>query len=519
MKKKKGYFSGAGALAAAVVFAKVLGAAYRIPLANMLGAEGMGLYQFVYPVFALLLTLASGSVPTAVSISVSEMVAKGDEEGAKRFFSTALKLSVLIGIAGSALLALVAYPVSLLQSKDAFFGYLAISPAVLVVTLVSAFRGWFTGHNNLTPSSVSQLTEGVVKMGAGLALTQALLPYGLPFAVLGALTGVTASELFTLLIMVVFCGVKHGRFPHVKLKEERQQLKKLGKVMLPLILCGMILPLSQFVDSVLIVNLLGWGGFSGATAAYGLWTGVVAPLINLPVMVCISLGIAVTPQMVESREKGDVEMILKKSDTSVKLTFFLGVPFVILYLIAPESVLGLLYSGIGQERLTQAATLLRINAVSVLGLSVFQIYSAMLQGLNRVKVPVKIMILAMTIKLLLTVILAPTVGIVGAAIGAAVGNTLAGAIIFVYFVNFTRLEKTMVKNVSLITLCGVIMGLLIFIGSGWMNSWLSVVLVGIACGFVYLAAVLVAGVFTREEWQAMPLSGFFVRLDKKINGG
>ncbi len=86
MKKKKGYLSGAGALAAAVVFAKVLGAAYRIPLANLLGAEGMGLYQFVYPVFALLLTLSGGSVPTAVSISVSELVARGEEEEARKFF-------------------------------------------------------------------------------------------------------------------------------------------------------------------------------------------------------------------------------------------------------------------------------------------------------------------------------------------------------------------------------------------------------------------------------------------------
>ena len=198
MKKKKGYLSGAGILAAAVVFAKVLGAAYRIPLANMIGAEGMGLYQFVYPVFALLLTLSSGSVPTAVSISVSELVSQNREEEAKKFFSTALKISLLIGLGGSLLLASIAYPVSLLQSKEAFLGYLTISPAVLIVTLVSAFRGWFTGHGDLLPSSLSQLTEGVVKIGVGLLLTHLLLPYGLPFAVVGALAGVTTSELVTL---------------------------------------------------------------------------------------------------------------------------------------------------------------------------------------------------------------------------------------------------------------------------------------------------------------------------------
>ncbi len=516
---KKGYLSGAGVLAAAVIFAKVLGAIYRIPLANMLGAEGMGIYQFVYPVFALLLTLSSGAVPTAVSISVSEYVAKGEEERAKKFFTTALKMSLLIGFIGSALLALVAYPISGVQTKEAFLGYLAISPSVLIVTLVSAFRGWFTGHNNLVPSSVSQITEGLVKMGVGLILVRMLLPYGLTFGVVGALSGVTASELVTLIIMAVMYRVKHKRFLPAPIREERGELIKLAKRMGPLLLCGMILPLSQFIDSVLIVNLLHWGGYGDATAQYGIWTGMVAPLINLPVMVCISLGIAVTPQMVESRERGDVEMILKKSDTSAKLTFFLGIPFVIIYTVMAERVLGLLYGGMGAERVTQGAMLLRINAVSVLGLSIFQIYSAMLQGLERIKIPVKIMAMSMTIKLLLSVILTPAMGIVGTAIAATVGNVLAGVWIFVYFIYFTRLEKRLIKNVGLITLCGAIMGMLIFLTNEWLISLWAIVLVWIGAAVVYFSAILVFGVFTREEWSAMPLSGLLIRLDKKINGG
>ncbi len=519
MKKKKGYLSGAGALAAAVIFAKVLGAAYRIPLANMLGAEGMGIYQFVYPVFALLLTLSSGSVPTAVSISVSELVARGQEEEAKKFFSVALKVSLFIGFIGSVVLAFIAYPVSLLQSKDAFIGYLAISPAVLIVTLVSAFRGWFTGHNDLLPSSLSQITEGIVKMVVGLLLVTLLLPYGLPFAVVGALGGVTASEVVTLLIMAIIYKIKHKNFVSVRITEEKGRLKELGKRMLPLVICGMILPLSHFIDSLLIVNLLHWGGARGATAEYGVWTGVVAPLINLPVMVCISLGIAVTPQMVESREKGDLDMILKKSDTSAKLAFFLGVPFVIVYLVMAERIVGLLYGGLGEDGLILGATLLRIGAVSVVGLAVFQIYSAVLQGLNRIKVPAKIMAMSMAVKLLLTVILTPLFGIVGTAVAATVGNVLAGAWIFVYFVYFTRLEKRLIKNVSLITLCGVIMGLLIFLTPELQTSVIGVVLIGLSAAALYFIAILVMGVFSREEWQAMPLSGLFIRLDKKINGG
>ena len=80
----KSFVKNAGILAISVIIAKVLGAVYRIPLTGIIGAEGMGLYQFVYPVFALLLTLSSGAVPNAISITVSEKLSGGDEVGAKK---------------------------------------------------------------------------------------------------------------------------------------------------------------------------------------------------------------------------------------------------------------------------------------------------------------------------------------------------------------------------------------------------------------------------------------------------
>jgi stage V sporulation protein B len=124
----KSFVKSAGILAFSVIIAKVLGAVYRVPLANIVGANGMGLYQFVYPVFALLLTLSSGAVPTAVSITVSEYVARGDENGARRAFCASLKICLIIGLLGTAALVAAAYPISLLQSKDAFYGYLCIAP-------------------------------------------------------------------------------------------------------------------------------------------------------------------------------------------------------------------------------------------------------------------------------------------------------------------------------------------------------------------------------------------------------
>lgn len=479
----------------------------------------MGLYQFVYPVFALLLTLSSGAVPNAISIAVSEKNSVGDTEGAKKVFSVAMRLCVLIGSAGALILAALAYPLSLLQDKGAFWGHLAIAPAILIVTLISAYRGWFMGHNDLRPSSLSQLTEGVVKLAVGLSLTVWLRRYGVAFAVVGALLGVVASEAVTLLIMVFAFAVKEKRLVKVDTGERKETTKKLLKTALPLVLCGLILPASQFIDSLLVVNLLRWGGYEATTSAYGLWSGVVTPLINLPVMICITLGIAVTPQMVEGRQKRDVDFVMEKANTVNKLTYLMGIPFAFLYIFMAKGIVGALYPRLSAEDTALTVSLLRISAISVLGLSVFQIYSAMLQGLNRAKIPVIIMATCMGIKLLLSLILTPLMGIKGSAIAATVGYTASGVWITIYFAFFARPDAEYVKNVSTICLCGVIMSFVIFMSDLLQTSVAAVVTIGAIAMTVYGLSVLVLKVFSEEELKSLPLSKILVQINRKINGG
>ncbi len=515
----KSFVKNAGVLAVSVIIAKVLGAVYRIPLTAIIGAEGMGLYQFVYPVFALILTLSSGAVPNAIGITVSEKLALGDENGAKKSFSTALTICLLIGTVGMFVLAAIAYPVSLAQSKDAFYGYMAVAPAVLIVTLISAFRGWFMGHGNLVPNSISQITEGIVKLGVGLGLTSYLIRFGVKYAVVGALLGVVASEFVTLVIMTIYYLVKHKKFEKVNIKEEKPTMKRLASLAVPLIACGMILPISQFLDSLLVTNLLKWGGKAGPIAEYGLWSGVVTPLINLPVMVCISLGIAVTPQMVEGKQKRDIDFILEKAATANKLTYLMGVPFVFFYLFMANGIVNLLFPSLSAEQSGTAVMLLMIGSPSVIGLSIFQIYSAMLQGLDRAVAPVKIMGTCMAVKLVLTFVLTPTLGIIGCAVAAAVGYLGSGIWITIYFANYAALDAEYGKNASMITLCGAIMGVLIFMSGKLQRSWAAVAVIGVIAGIVYFLAVLTLKVFSREELKSLPLSGLLIKINDKINGG
>ncbi len=519
MKKNSNYLKGASTLAISVIVAKILGALYRVPLTYFVGAEGMGIYQFVYPIFALLLTLSCGAMPTAVSITISRFLAKNDSEGAKNAFYTILTLCIIIGVGGMVVLALLAYPLSLLQSKDAFLGYITVAPAVCIVSIISVFRGYFMGHNDMTPSSISQVSEGIVKLCVGVGLTYLLLPYGVKFAVCGALFGVVASELVTLIILFSIYLKKGNKLKLVRLKNEKSTLKELSSLSIPLVLCGLVLPMSQFLDSVILVNLLVFGGVTRqvATQSYGVLSGTISPLINLPVMVCITLGIAITPQMVEGKEKRDTNFIMEKVATSTKITLVLGVPFVLIFLFLSEPIITALYPSLSLENKILAVKLLRISAISVLGLSIFQIYSAMFQGLDKPYIPLKVMIISVTIKLVLNLILVPKIGIVGGAISSAVAFLFAGIAIMFSFFNYAQKIKGLIKNTSLIALCGVIMSIVILTANFINNNSIISFLIGIVAIIIYILGLFILGVFNESELRSLPLGVFWLKLDKILH--
>ena len=70
----------------ATIVAKVIGAVYRIPLTWILGAEGLGIYQLVFPIFSLLLVVSSTGTPTVLSTMISQRLASGQTKNAKQVF-------------------------------------------------------------------------------------------------------------------------------------------------------------------------------------------------------------------------------------------------------------------------------------------------------------------------------------------------------------------------------------------------------------------------------------------------
>jgi len=151
------------------MIAKILGAVYRIPLTNLLGAEGIGIYQLVFPIYALMLTLSSSGIPTAIARLVSEKRTLGEKLEEQKVMKSSFVLLFVLGTLATLIMLLIAVPLSNLQGAFAIrYGYFVVAPAILIVAISSYFKGWFQGNMNMVPTAISQIAEQVFKMLFGL---------------------------------------------------------------------------------------------------------------------------------------------------------------------------------------------------------------------------------------------------------------------------------------------------------------------------------------------------------------
>ncbi len=509
-------------MALATFFAKIAGAFYRIPLTNALGAEGMGVYQLVFPVYAFILSTSSGALPVAISILVSDKLAKDKGDEAKTILHASMSVLLMVGIVLSGALILLSGSLSRLQgSSQARLGYVAIAPAVFFVSGIAVLRGWFQGNGNMTPSAISQISESIVKLAAGLTLAILLMRYGISWAVFGAMLGVTLSEGVTFIIMYIMYRKDNPPFRlSLNWRASREKYKEIIKISMPMTIGGMILPFSQIIDSLLVVNILSRTlQETGATSSYGLFTGYVSTLINLPIVLALSLGIAVIPQLSKGKAERDISLIKQKRDTALKLSLMIGVPFAFLYATMPAGILNFLYPSLSLAELGEAAMLLRIGAFSVIALAATQIFTSIMQGLGASYRAVKNMAIGVGVKIALNLILLPFLGIYGVAIASVTCFTLTAALNFVSVSRLTGKSTEMYKNSGIIVLSGVIMGgavLLINLITNGKSAAIAATIVG---GIIYFLLLLVFKAFSESELLSLPFGKQLAALSKSITRG
>lgn len=523
--KKTSFVRGAAVLGIAGILVKIIGAVFRIPLNNAIGPIGMSYYEVVYPYYSGLLVISSSGLPTAISKMVSERVTAGDYRGAHRVFKAALRLLVFLGLFTGLLMFFGSDSLSALSSQpEAHLSFKVLSPALLLVSIMCAYRGYLQGMQRMTGTALSQIVEQLGKLGIGLTLAIKLLPKGPEYAAMGALIGVTISELMALITIVLV----YNRYrPAIKRRMEQSMpyapapiTKNLILLAVPITLGASISSLSGIVDSAMIINILLDLGYSRDTAqtAYSLLRSNVTTLTNMPGVLTMALAMSLVPAISASCARRDKLSTQTVARLGMKLALIIGLPCAVGLFVLARPILAMLYPKLTKAQLTLAADLMHTASIGVIFLSLVQAMTGVIQGLGKPNIPLFNLFIGFIVKVAALLVLTniPSINIQGAAVSTVMCYAFAGIADTAYAIRRARISLNLWDVVLKPVLSSAVMGVMVYMCFSFMDKLGHVtigVLLSVALGVcVYGVLAIYLKMFSVDELSYIPGGGKLKKL-------
>ena len=513
--KSKSLIGGMTVLGLAGVICKLVGVLYSIPLTWMIGTQGLGVYNAVFPAYNLLLTISSAGLPVAVSRLVARSLAKDDPRSAKNVFKTALLLLTIVGsvatiimLAGSNLLAIAS------DQPTSRIGFQVIAPCVAIVCMLSAFRGFMQGQQNMTPTAVSQLIEQVGKVFLALPMAYFGSRMGIEYGAAGALLGTTIVEGIALLYMVILYYRRKAAFaslPQIAdaAPESRASIaRQLMGISLPITIGACIVPLSQYIDSTMLVGRLMSTGMEAGTAAsvYGLFSGTVIRIINIPTALALAVSMSLVPAISSAKAVNDNEQIVRQTDLGMRFAFLIGLPCSIGMSVLAEPLMRFFYEGsIVEEELILGGELLTMSGLTIILFTVVQATTSVLQGLGKQRIPMYTLVAGVVCKIVLNYVLIaiPEINIHGAPIASLVCYSVSMLPNLYYMLKYTDSKMNWMGWIVRPGIATAAMGLVVFAMRELLPGGRLMLLIEVAVGVVvFAAAALAVKAITKEDLRA-----------------
>lgn len=432
-RKKQNFIQGAVILMIASLVVKVIGAFFQIPLQNMIGGEkspAFGLFSAAYRIYTAMLVISTVGLPAALSKMVAEATACGREREVRRIVRVAGGIFVPFGALCTVVLFFGADTFAgWIKNPDARLAVMAIAPSVLMVAILSVFRGYYQGRSNMVPTAVSQVIEALGKLVVGLGLAFYAKQQGMDDPVVAALTvlGVTLGEVVAAGYMILQAAVTRRRAESVHLLSDavrptRELAKTLLSLSIPITISSAVMSLTDLIDVALIAARLQSPAVGmtaeAATTAYGIYTGTVN-FFNLPQTLITALAVSVLPTIASARASQNFTKVSKTLSTALRLTMIITLPAGAGFLLLSGPILRMFYS-VGTA--AQGGPLMAMLGFAVPAVALVAITNATLQAFGRIDLPLISMFLGAVVKMLGDYYLIgnPAFGILGAPISTAV---------------------------------------------------------------------------------------------------
>lgn len=453
--KKNSFVEGTFIATFAIIIVKVLGALYVIPFYRIIGESGGALYSYAYNVYNLFLNISTAGIPIAISKIITEYNTLNMYEAKERTYKLGRNIILIISLIAFFLLFVFSKEFALLilgeikggnTLEDVSFVIKCVSFCLLIIPFLSVSKGYLQGHKYITPSSISQVIEQVVRiavilMGSYIVINvlNKSVTLGVGISVLGAFIGGLSAYLY---IKIKIIKNKKD-FP---VKEEKDNVtnkeifKKIIKYSIPLIIVSIATDIYSLTDMTLVVRTsykLGYTAKESELIAsiISTWAPKICMIINA---VAIGMGTSLIPHMVTSYTKKDFEGSNQRFNEALKIIVVSTLPLAVGLAFLSEPVYTLFYG-----KSTYGTLILRYTSISSFFASIYIVISLSLQSLNKFKTVYISSIIGFLINALLDVPLMYLFSLIGLeAFYGAILATILGYV-FSYFYSLTSLKKSM----------------------------------------------------------------------------
>lgn len=502
--KKQSLLKASLVLGIAGIVARFLGLFFRWPLIMLIGDEGVGYYQMTYPLYMFFVAIASG-VPVAISKMISERKAKGDIKGIFEIVKESTILMIFLGLGTSLILFLFAKPIInfVHWDKKSYYALIGISFAPFIISIMTIYRGFFQGLQNMTPSGVSQIIEQIGRVVIGVGLAIILLPKGIEYSAGGAALGASGGGI----IGAVYLYRKYKKVKkemwNKKVAINTNILSEILKIALPISIGATVGTIMSLIDSILVPQKLLEAGMSSnqATILYAQLSGKAHVIINIPLTLSMALGTSLIPIIAENyimRRKRELE---DKIQISLKLSFLIALPATFGLFFLSEPIMRVIFPG-----KFEGFIILKYLSLAIPFIIMTQTTTSVMQGVGHYIRPIINLFIGCIFKIVLTYILVPLpkfniYGAVIASISAYIIATLLNLIsLKIKLKTKFNLKETFIKPLiaSILMIIGVLVALSYLKNIITSNtiSCLAAILFGI---ILYIILIILLKIFTLKD--------------------
>lgn len=508
---KKSFVYGAAILFGANLFNRLLGFVYQYLIMRFIGSEAYGLFHMVFPVYMTALVFTTAGIPLAISKMISEKVSIGCHEEAYKIFKIALIVLFISGAAVSLILFLnIPFIVErFFSDKRVIYVFKICIPSIFIVSIASAFRGYFQGLQNMIPSAVSQICEQIFRIIVGFFLALKMLNKGVEWAAAGLALGMLGGEFLGLIVIYIqylYNKVRIKSTSKKSVSSSKTILFNLFTLALPVTGSRLMSTGLSALDAVIIPRQLQIAGNTArqATSLFGQLSGTALTLLTFPSVFTFALATSLVPAISEAMAKKDFRSAKVRCADAMRLTIILGLPcIIVLYYFAQP--LSLFFNS------RDVIIVLQVLALGGIFTYLQQTTTGILQGLGKTYLPLlhSIISAAIRIPLLIYLTALPKWGLIGSAWAYVLGYVCLALMNIIAITRHIKMEFKIKAFILQPLSAGLGMIIMIRLISKIMgSSSIIVCLLTSSTGFLFYCSFLyINGGITKNDLRRIPFLG------------